>query len=54
MRLRDGDTLVFFGDSITRRSEIKDNPDPRVKFSLNYDDSYVDLFCSGWYPTTLS
>lgn len=44
MRLRNGDTLVFFGDSITRRSEIKDNPDPRVKFSLNYDDSYVDLF----------
>ena len=44
MRLRDGDTLVFFGDSITRRSEIKDAADPRVKFSLNYDDSYVDLF----------
>lgn len=44
MRLRDGDTLVFFGDSITRRSEIKDAADPRIKFSLNYDDSYVDLF----------
>lgn len=44
MRLNSGETLVFFGDSITRRSEIKDNPDPRVKFSLNYDDSYVDLF----------
>lgn len=44
MRLRDGDTLVFFGDSITWRSEIKDAADPRIKFSLNYDDSYVDLF----------
>ncbi len=44
MRLKDGQTLVFFGDSITRRSEIKDAADPRVKFSLNYDDSYVDLF----------
>ena len=44
MRLKDGETLVFFGDSITRRSEIKDAADPRVKFSLNYDDSYVDLF----------
>ena len=44
MRLKDGQTLVFFGDSIPRRSEIKDAADPRVKFSLNYDDSYVDLF----------
>lgn len=43
MKLVHGERIVFFGDSLTKRTDLKESEIPARRYSLDYGESYVDL-----------
>jgi lysophospholipase L1-like esterase len=43
MRIKPGERLVFFGDSLTMRTDLKCAQYPALHYSLDYAESYVDI-----------
>ena len=43
MLIRPDERIVFFGDSLTCRTDLLDSADPARRYSLDYAGSYVDI-----------
>ena len=43
MLIRPDERIVFFGDSLTCRTDLLDSADPSRRYSLDYAGSYVDI-----------
>lgn len=43
MLIKTGERLVFFGDSLTQRTDLKDSEIPARRYRLDYTESYVDI-----------
>jgi lysophospholipase L1-like esterase len=41
---KDKTRIIFFGDSLTKRSSLMESTDPSHRFALDYCESYVDIF----------
>lgn len=43
MLIRQGEKIVFFGDSLTQRTDLNESEHPARRYSLDYAGSYVDI-----------
>ncbi len=43
MLIKEGERLVFFGDSLTQRTDLKYSEVPARRYRLDYAESYVDI-----------
>lgn len=43
MKINHGERIVFFGDSLTRRTDLKESDCPARRYALDYGESYVDI-----------
>lgn len=43
MIIRPKERLVFFGDSLTKRTDLKESEIPACRYNLDYTESYVDI-----------
>lgn len=43
MLFQKGQTILFYGDSITKRSVMQESPNPAHRYALDYSGSYVDI-----------